>query len=127
MGTRIGEQMIDIRTTRILISLGVHVNSKGYNYMRRCIIETYYDGTVTASITKTLYPRVARLCGAEGEDVVARTCRRCVTNVLKKAPPSEWRKYFGIEPYRMSCGQFFSAIANYLHTECDGVLIGKSE
>ncbi len=115
------EQFLDIRTTRILMNLGVSVSSKGFEYLRCGIIEAYYDSEITDMITKTLYPKVARLCKAESIAAVERTCRRAVTNSLKMAQPQVWRKYFGVEPYRMSCAQFISAIANYLHAECDDV------
>lgn len=117
MNCRKNEQQIDIRITRILLSLGVPVSSKGFDYMRRCIIEAYYDKEITSLITKTLYPKVARLCKAENAGAVERTCRRMVTNALKRAEPDVWRRYFGVEPYKMNCAQFVSAIANYLRTE----------
>lgn len=117
MNSRKNEQQLDIRITRILLSLGVPVSSKGFDYMRRCIIEAYYDREITVFITKTLYPRVARLCKAENAGAVERTCRRMVTAALKRTDPAQWCRYFGVEPYKMNCAQFISAIANYIRTE----------
>lgn len=127
MRNRNGEALVEVRATQVLIDFGVPASVKGYEYLRRCIIETYYDTDITLCITKTLYPRVARLCGAADETVVARTCRRAVTDALKRSPSAVTRKYFGVEPYRMSCGQFFTAIANYLHTEYDGEIWAAGE
>ena len=127
MKNRKGEAIIELRATQVLMDFGVPASVKGYEYLRHCIIETYYDTDITLCITKTLYPRVARLCGATDDTVVARTCRRAVTDAIKRASASVARKYFGVEPYRISCGQFFTAIANYLHTEYDGEIWAADE
>ena len=46
--------------TKLLLSLGVPAHLKGYHYLRSAILRSEQDIEVVSSVTKLLYPDVAR-------------------------------------------------------------------
>ncbi len=46
--------------TKLLLSLGVPAHLKGYHYLRSAILRSEQDMEVVSSVTKLLYPDVAR-------------------------------------------------------------------
>ncbi len=63
---------------RVLIDLGFPTDLRGYEYLRCAIIETYYSPDLSAYVTKSLFPRVARLCGHVPVSSVSRGCRHAI-------------------------------------------------
>lgn len=57
-----GEMPVDIETqvTRIIHQIGVPAHIKGYQYLRTAILMTISDNDVINSVTKVLYPSVAK-------------------------------------------------------------------
>ena len=51
---------IEIKVTEILHHLGVPAHIKGYHYLRNSIVKSIYDPEIINSITKELYPSVAK-------------------------------------------------------------------
>ena len=102
---------LHIRASKILIHMGIPPCSKGYEYLRRAIIETYHSPDATEYITKSLYPRVARICRASSVTGIGRSCQRAIECAYQN---SDVRKYFGGDK-PPSCAQFISAVANHLH------------
>ncbi|MBQ8551676.1 MAG: sporulation initiation factor Spo0A C-terminal domain-containing protein [Clostridia bacterium] len=113
----INDIALDIRTTRILIGLGVPTSCKGYEYIRRSIILTYHTPEITCYITKTLYPQVARVCRASNAANVERNCRHAIESACRSSHTAELREYFGydVTVHRPTCAQFISTIAKHLH------------
>lgn len=72
------DERLEESTARILIRLGFPADLKGYEYLRCAVIEAYYAPELTAYITKSLFPRVARLCGHVPVSSVSRGCRRAI-------------------------------------------------
>ena len=69
---------LEIMTSKTLIHLGFPTYLKGYEYMRRAVIEAYHSPELTTYITKTLFPRVSRLCGHVSVSSVSRGCRHAI-------------------------------------------------
>lgn len=51
---------IQQEVTRIMHEIGVPAHIKGYHYLRSAIISAYNDPKVMTSVTKILYPTIAR-------------------------------------------------------------------
>lgn len=108
--------ILEIETTRILISLGIRTSSKGFAYLRTAIILTYYSPDITEYVTKTLYPKLRRICGASSIMGVERTCRHTVSGLYNGKFAPLLSQYFEFDPgITLSCSQFISGIAGYLH------------
>lgn len=54
------EQTLEIVVTELMHQLGVPAHIKGYHYLRTAIISSVADQTLLESITKALYPTVAK-------------------------------------------------------------------
>lgn len=51
---------IEVRVTNLLRMLGVPAHIKGYQYLRRAIVLAYETPEILKSITKELYPKIAK-------------------------------------------------------------------
>ncbi len=111
------DEALDIQITDILIYLGIPVSCKGYDYLRCSIILAYHSPDITEYITKTLYPKVARLCHASDAAGVERNCRHAVERACRIGRIFEFGRYFDcdITHRHPTCAQFISAIARRLH------------
>lgn len=83
----------DSRTqvTRLLQTLGVPAKLQGYGFLREAILLMMADNT--QSLTKILYPEVARICGCEPAHV-ERGIRGAVSKAWEGRDESIWRRYF---------------------------------
>ncbi len=54
------EADLEAQVTRIIHRIGVPAHIKGYQYLRTAIIMTVQDSTIIDSVTKVLYPQVAK-------------------------------------------------------------------
>lgn len=54
------DRKIETKVTEIIHELGVPAHIKGYQYLRDAIIMSYNDGEMLESITKILYPAIAK-------------------------------------------------------------------
>ena len=55
-----GEPDIETQVTKIIHQIGVPAHIKGYQYLRTAILMTIKDGDAINSVTKVLYPSVAK-------------------------------------------------------------------
>lgn len=54
------EDIIENKVTKIIHKIGVPAHIKGYQYLRRAIIKAIIDKDIIGSVTKELYPQVAK-------------------------------------------------------------------
>ncbi len=54
------ESDLEAQVTRIIHRIGVPAHIKGYQYLRTAILMTVQDSTIIDSVTKVLYPQVAK-------------------------------------------------------------------
>lgn len=57
----IGKDSLEVRVTEFIHSIGVPAHIKGYKYLREAIIVSTKNEEAIESVTKTLYPTLARL------------------------------------------------------------------
>lgn len=60
---------MDSYVSEILLRLGIPANLKGFRYLRSAIMLTLTDSSALDSVTKRLYPEVARLNNATAQQV----------------------------------------------------------
>ena len=101
------------RIGKILMYLSIYPSEKGFEYLRCAIILTYHTPEITEYVTKTLYPRVAKLCRCDCAANVGRSCRRSIESSYRRGFLSNY--FEGDKPPR--CADFVTCIANYLHGE----------
>ena len=103
--------------TDILLRFGISASSCGYEYIRCAIILAYHDPEITEYATKTLYPKVARLCHAVSSASVERNCRRAVERAISVNTQALTEIFGNItSDNRPTCANFILTVANHLHT-----------
>lgn len=69
--------------TRIMLDLGVPAHLKGYHYMREAILLSVEDIEAVSSVTKLLYPEIAR---------IYRTTAQKVERAIRNAIEVSWTR-----------------------------------
>jgi len=109
------------QTSGLLLSLGVPTKLRGYSYLREAILLMMADSSM--SITKELYPEVAKICGCAPAHV-ERSIRSAVAAAWEHRNESVWRVYFAPDEngqiLRPSNGAFISRLAESLAAQFSG-------
>ena len=79
------------RVSTLLVSLGFDTNLKGYHCLREAILQLAREQD--QSMTKELYPAVARVCGGDWKSV-ERACRSAIGKAWVKRDKKLWQVYF---------------------------------
>lgn len=109
------------QVSNLLTVMGVSTKLRGYGYLREAVLLMSRDPG--QSITKILYPEVARVCGCEAFHV-ERSIRSAIAAAWENRDEQIWRLYFqpdatGIIP-RPTNGTFISRLAERLQMERHG-------
>lgn len=75
----------------MLLALNVPVNRKGYQYLETAI--ELFEKDPQQSVTKVLYPAVAKICGGS-RDSVERAIRSAIEAAWNRRDEKVWRLYF---------------------------------
>ena len=98
----------------LLLSLNISTKHNGFAYLREAILLMAKDPT--QSVTKVLYPEVARLCGCHKENV-ERSIRTALDRAWEHRDRELWQKYFPKAQQRPSNAVFLSRMAEALQPE----------
>ena len=79
------------RANNLLLSLGVPTKLRGYAYLREAVLLCLQ--TPGQSVTKVLYPQVAKRCGCEAAHV-ERSIRTAIAAAWSRRNEQVWREYF---------------------------------
>ncbi len=109
---------VDVLVTKSLLELGVPVHSSGYEHLRCAILLTYEEPEITEMITKTLFPKVRRLCNSCSVAGVERSCRHAIRYAHSRYE-QDFRYYFGKDYHNRqpTCSEFISYIAHKIRSE----------
>lgn len=80
------ERDLELAVTEIIIRMGIPAHIKGYRYLRCGVLIALRDMSVLDSITKQLYPSIAKRFG---------TTASCVERAIRHAIASAWDKGVG--------------------------------
>ena len=100
--------------TNRLLALGVSTKHDGFKYLREAILLMAKDPA--QSVTKVLYPEVARICGCN-KDNVERCIRTALGSAWKRQDKQLWQKYFPSAVQCPSNAVFISRMAEALLLE----------
>ncbi len=85
---------MEAQVTRIIHQIGVPAHIKGYQYLRTAILMTLEDGAVIGSVTKVLYPTVAKRY-ATTSSRVERAIRHAIEVAWDRGDIDTLNAYFG--------------------------------
>ena len=100
--------------TNLLLALDISTKHNGFAYLREAILLMAKDPA--QSVTKVLYPEVARLCGCNKENV-ERSIRTALDRAWEKRDGQMWQNYFPNAQQRPSNAVFISRLAEALLLE----------
>jgi two-component system response regulator (stage 0 sporulation protein A) len=80
-----------VQVSNLLVALGIETKWKGYGCLREAILLMARERD--QSMTKELYPAVAKICGGDWESV-ERTCRSAIQKAWAKRDRRLWQLYF---------------------------------
>jgi two-component system response regulator (stage 0 sporulation protein A) len=104
----------EARVTRELHMVGVPAHIKGYLYVRRAILMVMAEPELAHSLTKELYPALARQFSTT-PSCVERAIRSAVDAAWLRGDPELQRAYFNVD--KPSNGVFIAAMAEKLRRE----------
>lgn len=89
-----GASELETQVTRIIHQIGVPAHIKGYQYLRTAILLTVNDGEIINSVTKILYPTVAKKYGTTTSRV-ERAIRHAIEVAWDRGDVDVLNSYFG--------------------------------
>lgn len=95
----------------LLLSLNISTKHNGFAYLREAVLLMAKDPA--QSVTKQLYPEVARICGCHKENV-ERSIRTALDSAWAKRDKDKWQKYFPGAEQRPSNAVFISRLTEAL-------------
>lgn len=78
---KVNEDDLERRIFKFQTQLGIRSNIKGYNYIKTAITLAYNDSTILESVTKRLYPDIAKIYN---------TTASCVERAIRHAIETAW-------------------------------------
>lgn len=93
MNRQLEGRELELKVTNMMVELGIPAHLKGYHYVREGIIEAYNDIEVVSSVTKLLYPEIAKKFKTSDQKV-----ERAIRNVIEVTWFKDYvhfREFFG--------------------------------
>jgi two-component system response regulator (stage 0 sporulation protein A) len=85
---------IEVEVTNLMHEVGIPPHMAGYQYLREAIIQTVLNAKAFTSITKTLYPKVAKKFNTTSQKV-ERAIRNAIESAWARGNPDTMDSLFG--------------------------------
>lgn len=82
---------IEVEVTNLMHEVGIPPHMAGYQYLREAIIQTVLNAKAFTSITKTLYPKVAKKFNTTSQKV-ERAIRNAIESAWAREIPIQWTR-----------------------------------
>ncbi|NLL76611.1 MAG: phosphoglycolate phosphatase [Clostridiales bacterium] len=103
--------------TEIMLDMGVPAHLKGYHYLRAAVIMAKRDMEVVGSVTKLLYPEIAKQFKTT-EQKVERAIRNAIEVSWTRGNPETFEELFG---YSLLTGQTRPTNSEYIAQIADKI------
>ncbi len=94
MQSIIVEKTMENQISKIMLDIGVPAHLKGYRYLRSAVMLAIKDMRVVGSVTKLLYPEIAKLFGTTDRKV-ERAIRNAIEISWERGNVSYFEELFG--------------------------------
>ncbi len=104
--------------TKLILEMGVPAHLKGYHYLRKAILMSEEDIEVVSSVTKLLYPAIAK-CYKTTDQKVERAIRNAIEVSWKRGNVKVMEDLFGYSTQkgRPTNSEFIARIADKVHLD----------
>ncbi|MGN0376675.1 MAG: sporulation initiation factor Spo0A C-terminal domain-containing protein [Suilimivivens sp.] len=116
----IDEKKLEQAVSQLMIDMGIPVHLRGYHYMRTAVMMAVEDMKVVGSVTKLLYPEIARRYNTTNGKV-ERAIRNAIEISWERGNRRTFESMFGYcresGPGRPTNSEYIAAIADtiYVH------------
>ncbi len=117
----VSEKTLDERISNIFVSVGIPAHIKGYQFLREGIKLAVDNPPIINSITKSLYPSIARRFNTTSSKV-ERAIRHAIEVAWNRGKIENINNIFGVKVYNSSekptNGEFIALLADKMLLEC---------
>ena len=117
---KINQRQLDTTITSIIKEIGVPAHIKGYSYLREAIQMVYYDIELLGSVTKILYPEIAKKFGTTPSRV-ERAIRHAIEVAWNRGNYESISQMFGYTVHHLKSkptnSEFIAMIADKIRIE----------
>ena len=117
---KLDQRQLDSTITSIIKEIGVPAHIKGYAYLREAIQMVYYDIELLGSVTKILYPEIAKKFGTTSSRV-ERAIRHAIEVAWNRGSYENISELFGYTVHHMKSkptnSEFIAMIADKIRIE----------
>ncbi|MCI7190719.1 MAG: sporulation initiation factor Spo0A C-terminal domain-containing protein [Lachnospiraceae bacterium] len=119
----IDERKLEQAVSQLMIDMGIPVHLRGYHYMRTAVMMAVEDMKVVGSVTKLLYPEIARRYNTTNGKV-ERAIRNAVEISWERGNRRTFERMFG---YCMESGQGRPTNSEYIAAIADAAFVHIKE
>lgn len=123
LSERVSEVALEKYVTRIMLDMGVPAHLKGYHYLREAIILSEHDMEVVCSVTKLLYPTIAKKFHTTDQKV-ERAIRNAIEVSWSRGNLDTFEELFG---YSASSGKGRPTNSEYIARIADKIRLDFKE
>lgn len=109
--------------TDLILKLGVPANIKGYRFLREAILMVWNDMELVSSVTKLLYPGIARKYGTTDKKV-ERAIRNAVETSWKRGDDKIFFQLFG---YSQNTGRTRPTNSEFIARVADEIYLSQQQ
>lgn len=124
MQSIIVEKTIENQISKIMLDIGVPAHLKGYRYLRSAVMLAIKDMRVVGSVTKLLYPEIAKQYGTTDRKV-ERAIRNAIEISWERGSVSYFEELFGYSGKdgreRPTNSEYIASIADLVQLQQRGV------
>ncbi len=127
---QVTEAQMERFVSELMLELGVPAHLRGYYYLRDAIVRTVQDMELVGSVTKLLYPGIARSSHTNVQRV-ERAIRNAIEVSWERGNPAVFEELFGYSSAsgapRPTNSEYIARIADRIHMDLPGLQEVRNE
>lgn len=119
---KISDQELERQISRFMLELGIPAHLRGYQFLRSAVLMCVQDMELVGSVTKLLYPDLARMYGTTAQKI-ERAIRNAIEVSWERGNSDIFEELFGYrntsEYSRPTNSEYIAIVADYIRLEYD--------
>lgn len=119
---KISGQELERQISRFMLELGIPAHLRGYQFLRSAVLMCVQDMELVGSVTKLLYPDLARMYGTTAQKI-ERAIRNAIEVSWERGNSDIFEELFGYrntsEYSRPTNSEYIATVADYIRLEYD--------
>ena len=119
---KISDQELERQISGFMLELGIPAHLRGYQFLRSAVLMCVQDMELVGSVTKLLYPDLARMYGTTPQKI-ERAIRNAIEVSWERGNSDIFEELFGYrntsEYSRPTNSEYIATVADYIRLEYD--------